>query len=101
MSDGPVIGLFGVGLEEPQRWKDSVTSNAEVRVCVLEVIANRMRPSFRKLPGTLHDERWLKGVEEVYLWTEKNQRYLTHQRSLARIGLVYSQQTAWDYDDGQ
>jgi hypothetical protein len=58
-----------------------------------------MRPWCSKFSGTLHDERWLKGVEEVYLWTEKNQQHLTHQRSLARIGLVYSQQTAWYYGE--
>jgi hypothetical protein len=89
-----------VGLEEPYRWKDSVTSSAEIRIWVLDAIANGMRPWCSKFSGTLHDERWLKGVEEVYLWTEKHQRYLTHQRPLARIGLVYSQQTAWYYGEG-
>ena len=99
MGNKPVIGLFGVGLEEPYRWKDSVTSNAEIRIWVLDAIANGMRPWCSKFSGTLHDERWLKGVEEIYLWTEKNQQYLTHQQSFARIGLVYSQQTAWYYGE--
>ncbi len=49
--------------------------------------------------GTLHDERWLKGVEDIYLWTEKNQRYLEGRKPLARVALVYSQQTAWYYGD--
>ena len=61
---------------------------------MLDAIANGMRPWFSKFSATLHDERWLKGVEDIYLWTEKNQRYLTHQQPLARVGLVYSQQTA-------
>jgi hypothetical protein len=97
MGNKPVIGLFGVGLEEQYRWKDSVNSNAEIRIWVLDAIANGMRPWFSKFSATLHDERWLKGVEEVYVWTEMNQHYLTHQQSLARVGLVYSQQTAWYY----
>ena len=79
MGNKPVIGLFGVGLEEPYRWKDSVNSNAEIRIWVLDAIANGMRPWFSKFSATLHDERWLNGVEEIYLWTEKNQPYLTHQ----------------------
>jgi hypothetical protein len=99
MGDKPIIGLFGVGLEEPYRWKDSVTSNAEIRIWALDAIANGMRPWCSKFSGTLHDERWLNGVEDIYLWTEKNQQHLTHQRSLARVGLVYSQQTAWFYGD--
>jgi hypothetical protein len=99
MGDKPVIGLFGVGLEEPYRWKDSVTSNAEIRIWTLDAIANGMRPWCSKFSATLHDERWLKGVEETYLWTEKNQRYLVNRQPLARIGVVYSQQTAWYYGD--
>jgi hypothetical protein len=99
MGNKPVIGLFGVGLEEPYRWKDSVTSNAEIRIWVLDAIANGMRPWCSKFSATLHDERWLNGVEEIYEWTEKNRYYLNHQQPLARIGLVFSQQTAWYYGD--
>ena len=97
MGDKPVVGLFGVGLEEPERWKDSVTSNAEIRIWVLDALANGMRPWFSKFSATLHDERWLRGVEDIYLWTEKNQLYLSDRKSLANVGLVYSQQTAWYY----
>ena len=97
MGNKPIIGLFGVGLEEKYRWKDSVTSNAEIRIWTLDAIANGMRPWCSKFSATLHDERWLNGVEDIYLWTEKNQHYLTHQQPLARLGLVYSQQTMWYY----
>jgi hypothetical protein len=97
MGNKPVIGLFGVGLEEPYRWKDSVNSSAEIRIWTLDAIANGMRPWFSKFSATLHDERWLAGVEQIYLWTEKNQHYLTHQQPLARVALVYSQQTALYY----
>ena len=99
MGNKPVIGLFGVGLDEPYRWKDSVTSNAEIRIWVLDAIANGMRPWCSKFSATLHDERWLQGVEEIYQWTERNRNYLTHQQPLARVGMVYSQQTAWYYGD--
>ncbi len=64
MGNKPVIGLFGVGLEEPYFWKDSVTSNEEIRIWVLDAIANGMRPWCSKFSATLHDERWLNGVEE-------------------------------------
>jgi hypothetical protein len=51
-----------------------------VRTDHLDAIANGMHPWRSKFSGILHDERWLKGVEEAYLWTAKNQQYLTHQR---------------------
>jgi hypothetical protein len=97
MENKPVIGLFGIGLEEQYRWKDSVTSNAEIRIWALDAIANGMRPWFTKFSATLHDDRWLKEIEDIYVWTEKNQQYLADRRPLARVGLVYSQQTAWYY----
>ena len=101
MGQKPVIGLFGVGLEEKYRWKDSVTSDAEIRIWVLDAIANGMRPWCSKFSATLHDERWLKGVEEIFVWAAENQKYLTHQQSLARVAIVYSQQTAWFYGGEQ
>jgi hypothetical protein len=43
------------GLEDPYRWKDSATCNAEIRIWVLGAIANGMRPSCSKFSGSLHD----------------------------------------------
>jgi len=55
----PVVGIFSVGMEEPYRWKDSVQSEAEIRIWVADGIANGMRPWFTKFAGTLRDRRWL------------------------------------------
>jgi hypothetical protein len=93
----PIAGLFSLGVEEPYRWKDSVQSGPEVRLWVLDGIANGMRPWFSKFAGDLHDRRWLKTVEDIYVWHYRNERYLRNEESLARVGLVYSQQTAQYY----
>jgi hypothetical protein len=100
MGDKAVIGLFGIGLEEAYRWKDSVTSNAEIRIWALDAVANGMRPWFTKFSATLHDQRWLGEIENIYVWTEKNQRYLADRKPIARVAMVYSQQTAWYYTNG-
>jgi hypothetical protein len=97
MGRKPIAGLFSVGLEEPYRWKDSVQSDAEIRVWVLDGMANGMRPWFSKFSGVLHDPRWLKPVEDIYDWAYKCERYLRHETPMARVALVYSQQTAWFY----
>ena len=89
----PLGGIFSVGLEEPYRWKDSVQSEAEIRIWVAEGIANNMRPWFAKFSGTLYDRRWLKVVEKIYQWHYGNERYLRNVAPLARVGLVYSEQT--------
>jgi hypothetical protein len=93
----PVGGIFSVGLEEPYRWKDSVQSDAEIRIWAVDGIANGIRPWFTKFSGTLRDHRWLKVVEEIYGWHHRSERYLRNEEPLARVGVVYSQQTATYY----
>jgi hypothetical protein len=93
----PIGGIFSVGVEEPYRWKDSVQSEAEIRLWVAEGTANGLRPWFTKFSGTLYDRRWLKVVEEIYNWHYRAEHYLRNEAPLARVGLVYSQQTAAFY----
>ncbi len=97
MGAKPVGGIFSVGVEEAYRWKDSVQDGPEIRLWVLDGIANGLRPWFTKFSGTLYDRRWLPVVEDLYNWHYRNERYLRQVRSLARVGLVYSQQTAQRY----
>jgi hypothetical protein len=97
MGTKPIGGIFSVGVEEQYRWKDSVQDPEEVRSWVAEGIANGLRPWFTKFSGTLRDHRWLKPVEEIYGWHYENEKYLRNEAPVARVGLVYSQQTAWFY----
>jgi putative glycosyl hydrolase-like family 6 (GHL6) protein/glycosyl hydrolase family 42 (putative beta-galactosidase) len=97
MGRKPIVGIFSVGLEEPYRWKDSVQSEAEIRIWVADGVANGLRPWFTKFSGTLHDERWLKPVQEIYSRYHRWEKYLRNEVPLARVALVYSQQTAWFY----
>jgi hypothetical protein len=93
----PVVGIFSVGVEEPYRWKDSVQSEAEIRIWVVDGIANGFRPWFTKFSGVIYDHRWMKVVEELYGWHFKWEKYLRNEAPLARTALVYSQQTARFY----
>ncbi len=43
------------------------------------------------------DPRWLEVVEDIFTWHKKAEHYLRHETPLARVALVYSQQTAWFY----
>ncbi len=89
----PLGGIFSIGLEEAYRWKDSVQSEAEIRIWVAEGIANNMRPWFVKFAGTIYDKRWLGVVEKIYNWHYRWERYLRNTAPLARVAMVYSEQT--------
>jgi hypothetical protein len=97
MGRKPIVGIFSVGLEEPYRWKDSVQSEAEIRTWVADGVANDLRPWFTKFSGVLHDERWLRVVEDIYRRHARWEGYLRNEAPMARVGMVYSQQTAWFY----
>jgi Hypothetical glycosyl hydrolase 6/Beta-galactosidase trimerisation domain len=97
----PIGGIFSMGVEEPYRWKDSVQSGDEIRLWVVDGIAHNLRPWFTKFNGKVIDHRWLKVVEDLYGWHYKNERYLRNERSLARVAMVYSQQTATFYGGEQ
>ena len=86
MMDGrPVGGIFSVGVEEPHRWKDSVQSEAEIRLWVASGTAQGMRPWFAKFAGVLRDRRWLPVVERIYDWHHRA-RALPAQHAIAGAG---------------
>jgi hypothetical protein len=94
MGSKPVGGIFSPGVSSPTyRWMDSVQSDAEVRVWVAEGIAHGFRPWFTKFSGTPRDTRWQATVERIYNWHHSAERYLRNEESLARVGLVFSEQT--------
>jgi hypothetical protein len=93
----PIAGLSSVGLEAPYRWKDSTQSTAELQVWAVDGIAQGLRPWLIKFNAKPTDERWMKPMEEVFTWHWRNEKYLRNERPLARVGLVFSQQTARFY----
>ena len=97
----PTGGIFNVGVVGPYRWEDSVQSPAEIRIWVADGIANGLRPWFTKFCATLHDRRWLKVVEDIYNWHHRAEPYLRNESPLARVAMVYSQQTAAFYGGEQ
>jgi hypothetical protein len=94
LGNKPSVGMFSVGVEELYRWKDSVQNADEIRLWSADLIANGMRPWFIKFGAVLRDERWLKPVEEIFRRHARWGKYLRNEHPLARIGVVYSQQTA-------
>ncbi len=101
MGSKAIAGIFSMGVEEPYRWKDSVQNKEEIQLWVVDGIAQNLRPWFTKFNGKVIDHRWMKPVEDVYVWHYQNERYLRNERSLARVALVYSQQTAMFYGGEQ
>lgn len=97
MGSKAIGGIFSVGIEERYRWKDSVQSDDELRLWVVDGIAHGLRPWFTKFNCKVIDSRWMPVVEQLYQWHAANETYLRNLRPLARVAIVYSQQTATFY----
>jgi hypothetical protein len=71
-----IAGIFSVGFEDENRWKDSVQNGDEIRLWVVDGIANGLRPWFTKFNAKPIDRRWMPVVEELFSWHYRNERYL-------------------------
>ena len=90
-------GIFNTGIVAPYRWLNSYNSAAETRMWVLDGVANGLRPWVNHVSGTVHDKRELKVIEDLYQWHYGAERYLRNEEPMARVAMVYSQQTAEFY----
>ena len=90
-------GIFNVGIVSPYRWLNSCNTAAETRLWVLDGIANGLRPWVNHVSGTVHDKRELRVIEDLYGWHYRSEGYLRNEEPIARVAMVYSQQTAEFY----
>jgi hypothetical protein len=90
----PAAGLVSVGLEAPYRWKDSVQQPQEIHLWTADGIAHGMRPWVTKFNAKPLDSRWFRPVEELFAWHAANEQYFRNEANLARVAIVFSQQTA-------
>jgi hypothetical protein len=92
-----IAGMFSVGIDDEHRWKDSVQNGDEIRMWAADGMAQGLRPWFVKFNAKPIDQRWLPVVAEIFEWHYANEKYFRDVRPVARVGLVYSQQSAWFY----
>lgn len=93
MAMKPLIHIFSVGLEDAPRWKDSVNTDAELRIWAADGIANGMLPCFVKFNATPIDMRWFKTMEKVYEGHYRSARYLRNIAPMARVVVIIPEQS--------
>jgi len=87
----PMIQIFSVGVEEAPRWKDSVNTEAELRIWAADGVANGMHPCFVKFGATPIDKRWIAPVEKMYQGFYRSERYLKNIAPMARVAVVVAE----------
>jgi Hypothetical glycosyl hydrolase 6/Beta-galactosidase trimerisation domain len=97
MGSRAIAGMFGIGIDDEHRWKDSVLNGDEIRMWAADGIAQGLRPWFIKFNAKPIDPRWFPVVREIFAWHSANEKYLCNLRPIARVGIVFSQQSARFY----
>jgi hypothetical protein len=93
MQNLPVCGLFNVGVEDENRWKDSVQRGPELEAWAHSGIAQGFRPWYCKFNARVFDARWVAPVEKIFQWHFANDRYMRNTANLARVAVVNSTQS--------
>jgi Hypothetical glycosyl hydrolase 6 len=93
MQNLPICGLFNVGVEDENRWKDSVQRGPELEAWAHSGIAQGFRPWYCKFNARVFDPRWVGPVEKIFQWHYANDKYMRNTANLARVALVNSTQS--------
>ncbi len=84
----PVVLITSIGPEEAYRWKDSVTTGAEIQAWMSDGFAHGMVPWFTKFNGVVPDKRWLAPVVETFNLHADLEPVLADMTPTAEIALL-------------
>ena len=93
MQNLPVCGLFNVGVEDENRWKDSVQRGPELEAWAHSGIAQGFRPWFCKFNARVFDPRWVAPVSKIFQWHYANDKYMRNTANLAKVAILNSYQS--------
>jgi hypothetical protein len=82
----PIIGLAGLTLSSRQ----SVAPEPEVKIWLLDAIANGLRPWLLKTSAVNPDKRWVPALEKVFDWYYRSEKYMRNEENLARVAMLFS-----------
>jgi len=94
----PILGIAALGIDDDHRWerfRPQMPPNSASGSPTAPPMA--LRPWIAKFGGVVYDKRWIPVVEKFYDWHFQNEKYLRNTRNLARVAMVYSQQTGTYY----
>lgn len=96
--DRPSILITSIGPEEVHRWKDSVTTAAEIEAWTNSGTVQGMLPWFTKFNGVVPDQRWVQPVIDSFLLQEQLEPLLTSTEPSAEIAMLDPSTTLRHHD---
>ncbi|WP_173088015.1 alpha-amylase family protein [Devosia sp. 1635] len=86
--DRPAILITSIGPEEEYRWKDSVTTGAEIQAWVDDGTTQGLLPWFTKFNGVVPDTRWVEPVVDSFNLHADLEPVLSQMTPTAEIAIL-------------
>jgi hypothetical protein len=88
MKGKPVTNAVGT---KTGPWRHSTNSEAEIILWLAQTVSSGMIPWLIWLGAELPDRRWRSIGQKYYNWLAENEKHFINKRSLAKVGVVFSQ----------
>lgn len=95
MKGKPVTNVVGT---KTGPWRHSTNSEPEINLWLAQTASSGMKPWLVWLGSELPDRRWREIGKKYYQWLAMNQKHFNNKRSLARLGVVFSQKLVEYYN---
>ncbi|PKQ45372.1 alpha-amylase family protein [Confluentibacter flavum] len=95
MKGTPVTNVVGI---KTGPWRHSTKSEPEINIWLAQCTSSGMIPWWVYLGSEVYDRRWMEIGRKYYQWLAKHEKHYFNKRSLARIGVVFSQKLNELYD---
>ncbi len=91
MNGGTITNITGGWSNTRPMWRHVAKSPAEATMWMAQTTASGMVPWYHWLGGAPEDRRWRETGRKFYQWLAKWEPHFVNRRSIANIGLVFSQ----------
>ncbi len=78
-------------------WRHTSKASAEATLWMAQTTASGMTPWYHWLGGKPEDHRWEKTGRDFFQWLAANEPHFINERSMATLGVVFSQRTSAFY----
>jgi len=92
MKGGTVTNVTGSYANTRPLWRHTSKSPAEATLWMAQTTASGMTPWYHWLGGAPEDLRWRETGRVFYEWLARHQEHFVNRRSIANLGVVFSQQ---------
>ena len=103
MKDRAITNVTGSYANTSPLWRHTSKAPLEATMWMAQTTASGMTPWYHWLGGRPEDHRWEQTGRDFYQWLAANEQHFVNERSMATLGVVFSQRMNAFYQppDGQ